>query len=230
MPRRSTLRSTNETDAEAVSVLLICRVRLYRDAILRLLNRHPGIRATGSGATGQEALADLDDAAPDVVLLDMGHRDALSLAAFIARDRPSARILGFGVENVPGQVVACAEAGLRGYVPASASVGELARAARRVAAGDTICSSEMADILFRHLGRTARGGQRPEVNAVLTARQQEILRLIREGLSNKEIAQRLSLGTSTVKNHIHSLLGRLQVGRRAEAARLEEKPGQSNSL
>ena len=214
--------SAEHPDVRSVCVLLLCRVRLYREPIIRALNRYPGVRAIGSDRSGDGVLAELEELRPDAVLLDTGHEGALALGAFIVRSRPGTRILGFGVENSPGRVIACAEAGLCGYVPADATVAELCKAARCVAEGGVICSSDMADSLFRHLGDAARSGVRKEVDAALTPRQQQILRLIREGLSNKEIAQRLSLGASTVKNHVHSLLGRLKVGRRAEAvARLQ---------
>jgi DNA-binding NarL/FixJ family response regulator len=172
----------------------------------------------GSLNVTPDVVAEVEETAPDVVLLDMGSPGAGTLAVAILRARPSTRILGLGVDEVPAQVVACAEAGLCGYVPARASTGDLARAARRVAAGDTICSPEMAGYLFRHLGTTVYGAQ-PAI-AMLTQRQIQILHLIGEGLSNKQIARRLSLGTSTVKNHVHNLLGRLQVASRGEAARL----------
>jgi DNA-binding NarL/FixJ family response regulator len=115
---------------------------------------------------------------------------------------------------VPADVVACAKAGLWGYVPNSASMKDLVIAAQRVARGDTVCSAAMADGLFRHL----RGGIASSADTELTQRQRQIVRLIGEGLSNKQIAGRLSLGTSTVKNHVHDILGRLQVTCRTEAA------------
>ena len=132
--------------------------------------------------------------------------------------RPLARVLGFGVHDVPVHVVACAEAGLAGYVPNTASIADLITAMRRIASGGTVCSAAMADGLFRHVRSTALGhhGSRPD--AVLTERQRQIMRLMADGLSNKEIARRLSLGTSTVKNHVHEILDRLQVSSRAQVA------------
>jgi two-component system, NarL family, nitrate/nitrite response regulator NarL len=226
MPGNGTLLSPQPELESPVLVFLICRVRLYHDAIIGLLNQQPGITAVGAADIGGDLMSDLDAAGPDVVLLDIGNPDALALAGCVVRARPQTRILGLGVDDVPSQVVACAEAGLCGYVPNHASIAELAQAARRVAAGDTVCSAEMARKLFDHLRSVALGGSPSAIDAVLTSRQQQILRLIREGLSNKQIAQRLSLGTSTVKNHVHSLLGRLQVGRRAEAAARINRAGQ----
>lgn len=200
-----------------IHVLLVCRVRLYRDAIADLLSVEPDIHLIGTINPGDDIAARID-AEPNVVLLDAGSPGALTMAARLMRDRPSTRILGFGVDDVPQEVVACAEAGLSGYVPCTASVAELVGAVRRVAHGDTVCSAGIADGLFRHLRGVALGSLPVSLEQTLTRRQQEILRLIDEGLSNKQIAQRLALGPSTVKNHVHEILDRLQVTRRADAA------------
>jgi len=218
MNRANTTTNGQQSGAEQLVLLIISSVRLYRDALVPLLNRDRGIHAIGIFKGAEEAIAEMDAVSPDAILLDMGTPGSLPLAASLVQARPGTRVLGFGVDDVAVQVVACAEAGLCGYVPAHASIEDLARAARLAAAGETICSAEMAGSLFRHLGATARERVAPMADSALTQRQQQILRLIREGLSNKEIAQRLSLGTSTVKNHVHGLLNRLQVGCRAEAA------------
>jgi two-component system nitrate/nitrite response regulator NarL len=209
-----------------VLVFVICRVRLYHDALVKLLNRQGGMCAVGSTEIGDVLIASLDAAAPDTVLLDIGPPEALPFAARLVRARPKTRILGFGVDDVPVKVIACAEAGLCGYVPSQASVAELARAARSVALGDTVCSAGMASKLFHHLRSAALRDPACScsTDATLTVRQQQILALIKEGLSNKQIAQRLSLGPSTVKNHVHGLLSRLHVGRRSEAAARTSAP------
>jgi DNA-binding NarL/FixJ family response regulator len=206
-----------------VSVFLICRVRLYRDAIVGMLNRQAGIKVVGFTEGGENIAPDLETTTPDVVLLDTGAPGAFSLATRLMRDRPQTRVLGFGVDDVKSEVVACAEAGLSGYVPSDASIGDLAKAARRIASGDTVCSAVMADQLFDHIRSTALSGTPPLIERVLTGRQQQVLGLIDQGLSNKQIARRLFLGTSTVKNHVHNILSRLQVARRSEAVAVGRK-------
>jgi two-component system nitrate/nitrite response regulator NarL len=224
----SRTRTPAPTSAHSISLFLICRTRLYRDAILDLLNRRQGIVAAGCGcAHADEAIALVRAAAPDVVLLDTGPPASLVLAGHLVRAVPDARILGFGVEDLPASVIACANAGLQGYVPYTASTAELADVARRVAAGETVCSADIGVQLFRHLRHVALGASSPPSDLGLTSRQRQILGLIEQGLSNKQIAQQLSLGTSTVKNHVHELLGRMGVGRRTEAAarvRSETRP------
>jgi DNA-binding NarL/FixJ family response regulator len=204
--------------AKPILLLLVCRVRLYSDAITERLAGEPGIDLVGIVGVCDDVIAGVTGAAPDVVLLDTGTPGALAMAGRLMRERPLTRILGFGVNDVPQEVVACAEAGLAGYVPCTASIADLVSAVRCVARGDTVCSVAMADGLFRHLRGVALGTVPSAADRALTRRQQQILRLIDEGLSNKEIAQRLSLGTSTVKNHVHEILDRLHVARRGEAA------------
>lgn len=78
-----------------------------------------------------------------LVLLDTGAPGVLAIAARLMREQPQTRILGFGVDDVPKEVVACAEAGLSGYVPCTASISDLVTAVRRIASGDTVCSVAM---------------------------------------------------------------------------------------
>jgi two-component system nitrate/nitrite response regulator NarL len=216
---------------EAIRVLLICRVRLFNEAIIGLLNRDPCIAAIGVTEVGDRVVADLEAARADVVLLDVATPGALAMGGKIVAARPQTRILGIGVDEAPVPVVACARAGLWGYVSCEASIEEVARAVHHIASGKMVCAEAMAERLYGHIRSEARADPQPAIESVLTFRQQQILRLIDQGLSNKEIARRLSLGTSTVKNHVHSILERLKVGRRVEAAsRLPEAPAKPQDV
>ena len=161
-------------------------------------------------------ISSLEAIAPDTVLLDLGSPEALPFAARLVRARPSTRILGFGIDEAPLQVIACAEAGLHGCSePRFDCRPRERRPSHRTG---RYC-------LFRRNGRQvvsplaqfALRGTALSTKSSLTGRQRQILALINEGLSNKQIAQRLSLGPSTVKNHVHGLLSRLHVARRTEA-------------
>jgi two-component system, NarL family, nitrate/nitrite response regulator NarL len=204
--------------AKPARVVLICRVRLYRDAVVARLNRNAGIIVVGVADGNENIQHDLDELMPDIVLLDVGTPGSLTFATQLVRAHPQIRVLGFGIDDVPANIVACATAGLCGYVPSFASIGQLAEAIRRAAVGETVCSSVTAGQIFDYLRSSALAPTLPTIDSVLTRRQQQILHLIDEGLSNKQIARRLSVGTSTVKNHVHNILERLQVGRRSEAA------------
>jgi two-component system, NarL family, nitrate/nitrite response regulator NarL len=201
--------------AAGILILIVCSVRLYRDAIAAVLRNEADITVCGCAHPDEGILAAYDATAPDVVLVDTG---AFEFAVQLTRVRPRARVLGVGVHDLPVHVVACAQAGLSGYVPNTASIEEVVNATRRIASGETVCSASMAGGLFRHVRGTAINHHLSPAGAVLTQRQQQIVRLLADGVSNKEIARRLSLGTSTVKNHVHEILDRLNVTSRNQVA------------
>lgn len=202
---------------ERLRLLLVCRVRLYSKALCDLLRAEPDVAAVEAASPDDDVVAAVDAAAPDVMLVDPGQAGMLPLVAELVRARPEIRMLGFGIDEAPAAVAACATAGLCGYVPNSASIAELVAAAREVAAGRIVCPAAMAGGLFRHLRDTSLGAA-DCAGAELTQRQRQIMQLVGDGLSNKEIAGRLSLGLSTVKNHVHEILARLHVTSRSAAA------------
>jgi len=110
--------------------------------------------------------------------------------------------------------------GIAGFVTSEASVAELVAAIESVARGESLCSPSVVAALLRRLGSLARSWAEADPTQPLTRREREILELIDEGLSNKQIAQRLRIELPTVKNHVHNILGKLGVRRRAEAAAL----------
>ena len=108
--------SQDRVVARPLVVLVACRIRLYRDAIVRLLGKQSGISAFWASTIEDGLLTDYDATLPDVVLLDGGMSGGLAMARHLVQARSKARILAFGVDNVAVDVIACAEAGLMGYV------------------------------------------------------------------------------------------------------------------
>ncbi|HEY1749959.1 MAG TPA: response regulator transcription factor [Caulobacteraceae bacterium] len=202
---------------DGLRLLLVCRVRLYSKALCDLLQAESGVAAVEAASPEDDIVGAVDAAAPDVTLVDPGQAGMLALVAELVRMRPKVRMLGFGIDDAPAAVAACATAGLWGYVPNTASIAELVAAAREVALGRIVCPAAMAGGLFRHLRDTSLGAA-ADLGVELTQRQRQIMQLVGDGLSNKEIAGRLSLGLSTVKNHVHEILGRLHVTSRSAAA------------
>ena len=126
--------------------------------------------------------------------------------------------MGLAVLETEDDVVTCAEAGIAAYVPYEASIADLLATLARVRAGELACPPRIAAGLFRRLAVRAIEQNVAAVSAGLTQREEEILALIDQGLSNQEIAGRLEIEVSTVKNHVHHILGKLAVRRRGEAA------------
>src|SRR5262245_7016411 len=167
-----------------------------------------------------DTMADLKALRPDVVLLDAPPAD-LRARIVEMRDRtPGLRVVALAVADEVESVTACAEAGVAGYVTWDASREDLVAVVESAVRGELRCSPEIAGRLLERLGALAaeRDSSLPSVR--LTAREQEIVGLIRQDLSNKEIAGRLGIEVATVKNHVHNVLEKLNVHRRTQAARL----------
>lgn len=206
-----------ENDLEAVRLLVVADVRLYREGMSAILATRPQFSVVDSASSVEQALDLIADDRPDVVIMDMAMNDSLANIGKLREQTPGIMVVGFGVQEVEGEILACAEAGLAGYVPSDASLDELILRVQSVIRGELLCSPRVAAALFRHLERQPRAA--PEASAAtLTAREREVLRLIDDGLSNKEIALRLHIQVSTVKNHVHSVLDKLHVASRMQAA------------
>jgi two-component system, NarL family, nitrate/nitrite response regulator NarL len=183
-------------------VLVLSDIGLYRDGIARLLEEHGGLEVVPRD--------------PDLALVDGAMRTSLDDVRSIRARWPSCRVIVLSVSEIAGDVLRFAEAGVAGYLPADASRGDLIAAIESVERGEAACSPRAAAVLLRRVaglsGEPATPGDR------LTAREAEILRLIDEGLSNKDIASRLFIGVPTVKTHVHNILRKLGATRRGQAA------------
>ena len=171
--------------------------------------------SSGSCRTCRSASHAIRTLAPDVVLLDLTIDDALDAVRAVAGSET--RLIALGVREVERDVVEAAEAGVAGYVGRNASLRELVEAVECTARGESPCPPTIAALLLGRIAASARGPS-PDLAARLTPREAEIVELIDEGLSNKQIAGRLSIEPATVKNHVHSILEKLDVTRRGEAA------------
>jgi two-component system, NarL family, nitrate/nitrite response regulator NarL len=208
-----------------LTILIVSDIRLYRDGLAELLSRREAVRVIGTATRPDEALQLACELNPAVVVVDQALPGSLLLSRTLGQVRPDIRVVALGVPDSEECVLAFAEAGIAGYVSREGSVQDLVDAVERAARGELQCSPQVAGTLIRRLAwRAAVGGTLAP--SPLTARESEIVRLIDEGLSNKEIAVRLGIEVATVKNHVHNLLEKLRVHRRSEAAaRLRVLPG-----
>jgi DNA-binding NarL/FixJ family response regulator len=131
--------------------------------------------------------------------------------------------VALGMHESETEIIACAEVGVAGYVPRGGSLSDAFEAVEAVARGEMRCSPRIAGFLFRHIATLSHDRAGPAPAAALTAREAQILKLLQEGLSNKMISRNLGIELPTVKNHVHSLLGKLGVHRRAEAVSLTQR-------
>lgn len=210
---------TINTDVTHVRVLVVDDFRLFREQLTTVLQGQEFIEQAAGAADADEALRLLAAHGGSVVLLSMATAGSLAICRRLLDSAAPARVIALGVSGADDEVVACAEAGVTGYVlrddPYDALLAAIAAAAR----GEISCPPGVAAALMRRMGRRGRPPGPPAAER-LTAREREILALIDEGLSNKEIARRLSIEIRTVKNHVHNLLEKLSVHRRGQAAAL----------
>ena len=196
-----------------IRVALLGDVRLNREGLAALLRTDRRVRVATSCSTS-DGLPD-QGRSVDVVVVDTAtHEGPLSLRTVVSTLQ--APIVVLGAPDEERDVIALAELGVVGFVERDASLNELVGAVISAAEGEASFPPRIATTLLRRVSSAAT--QRVETNvSSLTAREREIVQLIAEGLSNKEIARSLYIEVATVKNHVHNILEKLQVSRRTDA-------------
>ena len=196
-------------------VLIVGEVRLVRESLARVLIAESEVQVLGTAAVS-EAFALLAALRPNVVLADAAVVSSTTLV--VAAENAGARVVVIGVaEEDAAEVVVCAGRGVAGFVGREAGLDELVRALETAIRGELQCSARVAAAVCRALTALAGSGSNA-AHSRLTHREREVADLIEQGLSNKEIGAHLSVATATVKNHVHNLLAKLGVHRRASAA------------
>lgn len=202
----------------AIRLLIVAGVRLYRDGLAASLGLRATLEVLATATTADEALARAVALAPDVVVLDMAMRDGRTLVRALHDELPRVRVVAFAVDDDEAAILACVEAGASAFVPSDGTTEDLVEAVHGATRGEMLCSPRAVASLCRRLHDLSRSSSAADVLAGLTTREREILALIEAGMANKEIARRLHIELATVKNHVHSILEKLGVGSRAEAA------------
>jgi DNA-binding NarL/FixJ family response regulator len=196
-------------------VYVLSAIRLLREGLVRALSRQSSIKIVG--ASDAAVLNEVVESRPDVLLLDISNAAALEWSTSLLRIMPDVKIVALGVAEVEQVVLACARAGVSGFVYAQGSANDVVAAVHSAVRGELVCSPRTAGMLLNRISSLAGTASDPSGDA-LTPREQEVLTFVTEGLSNKQIAIRLGIRDATVKNHVHSILGKLRVSRRGEAA------------
>lgn len=206
------------------SLVIVSEIRIFREGLVEQLVRRDSLEVLGSATDFNGALQVARDLQPDVVVLDQALASCLALARTLADTQPRIRIVVVGVADAPDLLLAFTEAGVAGYVSRDGSIHDLVMAVEGAVRGELHCSPKIAGTIARRLAWRAATAADAS-NSVLTARELEVVGLIASGRSNKEIAFALGIEVATVKNHVHNVLDKLKVRRRAEvAARLGAMP------
>lgn len=209
-----------------VRVLIVEDVTLVSDAIRLALHREPDIHVVGVATCASEALVRLADS--DIVLVNIRLRNdaALDLVERLRRRDRVVKVVVMNVQSPERELLPFLDPGIAGYVLASSDLEGFVEALRMVHRGEAAVSPKVAATLMNRLAQLARAHNLHGWNAcmlpvdALTAREYEVIELIARGLSNQEIADCLTIEVGTVKNHVHNILGKLNVSSRRAAAAL----------
>ena len=190
------------------------------------LSQARGVRVLGTASHRDEILARLAEAPPpDIVLVDFVMPEAAGIVAEIRRRTPNVKVVAITLGETEAEVIQLAEAGVAGYVLPDGSLDDLIIAVESAVRGELYCPPRVAFTLLRRVGAIALGsatGTKEEAASspvhTLTGREREILQLVDQGMSNKQIARQLGIEVATTKNHVHNILKKLHVHRRIEAS------------
>jgi two-component system, NarL family, response regulator LiaR len=186
---------------------------VVRQGLRMFLSLDPDFEIVGESADGAQALAMARQLSPDVVLMDllMPVMDGIEATVAIRREQPDIEVIALTSVLEDASVIGAIRAGAIGYLLKDAEADELCQAIRAAAAGQVQLSPRAAERLMREV-------RAPESPEVLTERETEVLRLLAQGQSNKEIARALNIGEKTVKTHVSNILAKLGVASRTQAA------------
>ncbi len=199
----------------SVRIVVVEDHALVREGTAELLQRDPGLSVVGQAGSAEEAQKILGELRPDVAIVDveLPGMNGIALARSIADQGQQTRVLILSAYDDYAYVIGALEAGVSGYLLKTSSARELCDAVRTAAGGALV----LDEAISRRLTRRWRSGPQ-RASPALTTRETDVLRLIARGLPNKQIASQLGLGLRTVESHVSSLLGKLGLTSRTEAA------------
>ncbi len=198
-----------------IRVFIVSNVRLHREGLAALLRECRSIEVLGAVSVRetQNAPAVL---ATEVALIDLRSPGDSEIVASLRKIQPTMRIVAVGIRETASEVLACAAAGMDGYVPMDAALGDMITAIENVVRGELACSPKVAASLYHCIG--VRDPSTSVVANPLTSRELQVADLINRGCPTKEIAWRLGVQPCTAKNHVRNILHKLRVRRRGQAA------------
>lgn len=202
-----------------IDILIVAGVRLYQEGLELALSSDPRFRVVASAANHTEGIARIASLprCPDVAVIDVGPPLSFDSARALRIQAPQMHLLAVAIGGADDDVVSWAEAGVSGFVSRETPLNGLMQAIDSIATHGSVCAPDITVRLLRRLESVGSARWAP-ASTTLTPRERDVVGLIDQGQSNKEIARALHLSIATVKNHVHSILDKLQVSSRGQAA------------
>jgi two-component system NarL family response regulator len=213
--------STDAQATDAIRVMICDDHALFRRGLIMVLESEDGVEVVGEAEDGEEAIRRCEELAPDVVLMDvrMPRVSGIEATRAIAETVPTTKILMLTVSDEEDDLYDAIKAGATGYLLKEISIEEVASAIRAVMSGQSLISPSMASKLLTEFTNLAKRADEKQSlpSPRLTDRELEVLKLVAQGMSNREIAAELYISENTVKNHVRNILEKLHLHSRMEA-------------
>jgi len=215
---------------EPIKVLVVDDHALFRRGIAAVLANQKSLEVVGEASDGLEAIQKAEEIAPDIVLMDlnMPHCTGLEATQALQTKMPQVNILVLTVSDNEADLFAAVKFGAKGYILKNTEPEELVHAIFHIAQGGVIISPLMATNLlteFKDLGTGVEREATQETNAKLSPREGEVLQLVAQGATNKQIADSLFISDNTVKTHLRNIMEKLHLANRSQAAAYAVKRG-----
>ncbi len=211
----------SDAPTQSIRVMLVDDHTMVRRGLTTFLKVYDDLELAGEASSGEAAIRLCPEIRPDVILMDLmlPDMDGATATRAIRQQSPEVEVIALTSYKEPELIKSALEAGAIGYLLKDVSAEELAHAIRAAHAGRATLSAEATQVIVRS------AGQPPEPGFDLTAREREVLVLLAEGLTNDQIAARLTVSPSTIKSHVSNILTKLGVASRTEAVTLALRQG-----
>lgn len=214
-----------------IQLLLIEDNRLLREGLIAMLKDHRDIKVIASSGDSENTIRKIQELQPDVILLDLGLRNqnSLRVVEIVKLKFPKANVAVMDLAPTQADVLQFVKAGASGFILKDATLDEFLGTIRSIARGERVLPSCLSGSLFTQIIESAvnstNGSAKQAIR--LTKRELEVVALISNGMSNKEIANRLHVATYTIKSHVHNIMEKLALHTRLEVANYALSDGQA---
>jgi DNA-binding NarL/FixJ family response regulator len=217
-----------------IKLLLIEDNRLLQEGITAILKKQPDIEIVSASGNGGNSFLKLHKLKPNVILLDLGlrSRNSLSAVEIIKKEFPKANIIVMDLAPVQADILQYVKAGASGFILKDATLADFLITIRAAADGAKVLPSSLTDSLFSQIVEHAvKGGKTILKESIkMTKREREVIALIADGLSNKQIGHKLHISAYTVRSHIHNIMEKLALHTRLEIAKYSFTDGTAKTI